>query len=415
MGDVEDVTNIFGSFALPEFGVGGVQLPNQQTTDKVSQEVRLSMPLGERADWMLGLFYTHENARMHQDLWAENTATGAILPSGNILDASWPTTYTEEAAFTDITVHFTTRFDVQFGGRGSENRQTYSEVDGGGYTTLFGLPGAPAPLVTPQVDTEDHAFTYLLTPRFRLSRDMMVYARVATGYRPGGPNPTCSAFGVPCHFGPDRTRDYEIGIKGDLLDHRVELDSSVFYIDWKHIQLDTTAACGCGADIFVNAASAKSQGIELSLQAKPIATLTVSAWVDFTDAVLTAGFPSNSATVGGNGDRLPFSSRLSGNIAAEDDLPISNRATLFVGGQASYVGNRLGYFESAPQRSYYPAYADIGLRAGVMMDDWRVTFFADNVANKRGSLGGQLPVPYGGDGYSYIQPRTIGVSIAKSL
>lgn len=420
MGDVEDVTNSFGPFAMLEFGVGGVQLPDQEATDKVSQEVRLALPVGERVDWMLGLFYTHEKARMHQDLWAENPATGAILPSGNILDATWPTTYTEEAAFTDITVHLTSRFDVQFGGRGSENRQTYSEVDGGGYTALFGLPGAPAPLVTPEVDTKDNAFTYLLAPRLRLSKDMMVYARIATGYRPGGPNPTCSAFDVPCHFGPDRTRDYEIGVKGDLLDHRVELDSSVFYVDWNHIQLDTTAACGC-ADIFVNAASAKSQGVEVSLQAKPISTLTLSAWLDFTDAVLTAGFPANSATVGGSGDRLPFSSRLSGNIAIEDDLPISGRTTLFIGGQASYAGNRLGYFEYIPpgfsssQRAYYPAYADIGLRAGVIVDDWRATLFANNVANRRGALGGQLPVPYGGDGYSYIQPRTIGISLAKTL
>lgn len=414
MHDVEDVTNIFGPIAALEFGVGGVQLPDRQTTDKVSQEIRLSMPVGDRVDWLLGLFYTHEKARMHQDLWAEDIASGAVLPDGNILDATWPTTYTEYAAFTDLTVHFTDRFDVQLGGREGANRQTYSEVDGGGYTTVFGLPGAPAPLVTPEVDTKDSAFTYLVTPRFRISRAAMVYARVATGYRPGGPNPTCSAFDVPCHFGPDQTQDYEIGMKGDVLDHRLDFDGSVFYIDWRHIQLDTTAACNC-ADIFVNAGSAKSQGLELSLQARPISTLTVSGWVDYTDAVLTAGFPATSTTVGSSGDRLPFSSRLSGNVAAEEQFPVSNRTTMFLGSQISYVGNRLGYFEYLPQRSYYPAYADISLRGGLIWAGWRLTVFANNVADRRGVLGGQLPIPYGGDGYAYIQPRTVGVSIEKKL
>jgi iron complex outermembrane receptor protein len=414
MHDVEDDSNYFGSFQQVLFGVSGVQQPDRQRTNKFSQEIRLSLPLGQHIDWLLGLFYTHESAQVNEQWWAENAATGAVLANGNMLDGTWPTTYTDYAAFTNLAFHFSNRFDIQFGGRESKNRQTYSEVDGGGYTTVFGFPQAPAPLVTPEVETKDSSFTYLVTPQFRITHRIMVYARTASGYRPGGPNPTCSAFDLPCHFEPDRTQDYDIGVKADLLDHRLDFDGSVFYIDWKHIQLSTIAACNC-AELFVNAGSAKSQGAELSVQAHPAQGLTLSGWVDFTDATLTAAFPPNSSTVASSGDRLPFSSRFSGNVSAEQDFALTPDATFFVSGRVSYVGSRLGNFEYLPQRAYYPAYAETSVRGGVLMGDWRVTLFANNLTDRRGVLGGTLPLPYGGNGYDYIQPRTIGLSVARTF
>lgn len=412
--DVQDDTNYFEALTQPLFGVPSSEDVDWQRTSKVSQEVRLSIPVTERIDWLLGVFYTHERSRAHQQYWAAYPDTGDILPNGNMLDGIWPTTYTEYAAFTNTTVKFTSRFDVQFGARESENRQTYSEVDGGGYTTVFGFPQAPAPLITPEVLTKDNSFTYLVTPRYRVASGLMLYARLATGYRPGGPNPTCSAYDLPCHFDPDRTQNYEIGMKGDLLDHRLDFDASVFYIDWKHIQLETIPPCEC-AESFVNAGGAKSQGIELSVQGRPAAGLTLSGWVDFTDAVLTSAFPADSYTVATSGERLPFSSRFSGNLAADENFPLASGATLFLGGEVSYVGNRIGLFEPESQRPYYPAYAETALHGGILVGDWRLTLFANNLTNRRGTLGGTPPVPYLGMGYTYIQPRTIGISGARNF
>jgi iron complex outermembrane recepter protein len=55
----------------------------------------------------------------------------------------------------------------------------------------------------------------------------MAYARVATGYRPGGPNPTSTVCGLPPHFNPDKTRNYEIGVKGDVLGRLLSFDASM--------------------------------------------------------------------------------------------------------------------------------------------------------------------------------------------
>jgi iron complex outermembrane recepter protein len=96
--------------------------------------------------------------------------------------------------------------------------------------------------VNPPEHTKDHSFTYLLTPRYRFSPNLMVYARVASGYRPGGPNPTCVLYPVPCQYAPDKTRNYELGLKAQTQEHRLSFDASVYYIDWRNIQLQVAQA-----------------------------------------------------------------------------------------------------------------------------------------------------------------------------
>ena len=46
-----------------------------------------------------------------------------------------------------------------------------------------------------------------------------------------------SAILVPRFYSPDTTVNYEIGVKSEVLDHRLLLDASAYYIQWKDIQL----------------------------------------------------------------------------------------------------------------------------------------------------------------------------------
>ncbi len=172
---------------------GAAYFLQSTTTSKFSQELRLSIPIGRRVDWLLGAFYTHEDSPYLQRIAAADPATGALVASE--AEFNFPTTYAEYAAFTDVTFHVTERFDVQIGGRESQNKQTYSEVDTGPFILLF--DGLPSPVVNPEVVTKSNSFTYLVTPQFKVSPDFMVYARFASGYRSGGPNPTCLVLHVP--------------------------------------------------------------------------------------------------------------------------------------------------------------------------------------------------------------------------
>jgi outer membrane receptor protein involved in Fe transport len=391
------------------YGVTGALVDEKRLTEKFTQEIRLTSSWADRLDWLLGLFYTHENTPTHDIYQSNDSTTLAVV--GLLYDDPYPTTYTEYAVFGDVTFHLTDRFDLQLGGRESQNRQSYSEtLSGPAIPDFYGLP---SPLVNPPVHTKDNAFTYLVTPSYKWSPDLMAYARVASGYRPGGPNPTCILFAIPCHFNPDKTVNYELGMKGELFDHRLSLQAAAYYIHWNDIQLQVYNIEQT-ASFFTNASTAKSQGLELSVQARPTSGLQLSAWVAWNDAQLTADMPPGGLLAGNSGDPLPYSSRFSGNVSGEQDFPISGNLSGFAGAQVSYVGARHSDFTAAPDlpRLELPSYVLANIRAGVRWESWTVTAFLNNVADERGEIsGGTVPQTT----VVYIQPRTVGLLLVKQF
>ena len=410
--DFSDPNTGFGYFTEQYFGPSGAGAPLLESvrTKKFTQEIRLSMPITDRIDWLLGAFYNHENTSLIEQVLGANPLTGISV--GNYGYFNVPTTFSEYAAFTDLTFRITDQFDVQLGGRESENRQSYAQTVTGPYD--IDLLGLPSPVIYPDSHTKENAFTYLLTPRFKVSPDLMVYARLASGYRPGGPNIYATSSTLPSQYDPDKTENYEIGLKGDVLDHVLSFDASLYYIDWKDIQLQLRDP-KTHITYYANGSSAKSEGVELSIESRPLRGLTVTAWVTYDDAVLTRDLPATSTAYGVAGDRLPNSSRFSGNMSLQDEFPITASVSGFVGGTLSYVGDRESVFVSgSPDRQVFPGYAQADLRAGVRYGPWTVDAFVTNVADRRGVLSGGIgslnPVAF-----YYIQPRTTGLSVWRTF
>ncbi|HEY6923723.1 MAG TPA: TonB-dependent receptor [Steroidobacteraceae bacterium] len=405
--DSWDFTYRLGAFTDGIFGVTGTPVTADNRTNKFTEELRMTAPLGSNVDWLLGGFYTHESSHYAETILAVDALTGA--QAGVWGTISFPTTYTEYAAFTDFTFRFTDQFDVQFGGRESVIKQSSSESNiGDAYDTNF--LGLASPVYYPQVDTRAAAFTYLVTPRYKIAPHMMLYARLASGYRAGGPN---AAPGVPRGYDPDKTENYEIGFKGDVLSHLLTLDASVYYINWKDIQIslyDAQVAQSYNA----NGSKAVSRGVEFSVQSRPLPGLDVNAWVSYDHAALTQTFPAAALAYGASGDRLPYTARFTGNFSVQQDFPIYNTWTGFLGAMVSYVGDRQGVFLATPQRQYLPAYAKTDLRAGARYDTWTLNLYANNVTDRRGVISGGLGSfpPFG---FTLIQPRLIGLSLVKAF
>jgi len=402
--DSLDLSYTLGSFTESIFGVTGSPVYTAARTSKFSQEIRALVPVGERFDWLFGAFYTHERSPAAQDSPAVDPSTGATV--GQLGYETYPSAYTEYAAFTDLTVRFGERFDIQFGAREGHIEQGYSQ------TVVGPLFGAATPVSMSPLETTGNAFTYLVTPRLRIAPDIMVYARFASGYRAGGPN-TLPGGIVPPKYNPDKTLDYEVGTKGNFFNKSLSIDASVYYIDWKDIQLSLTNPQN-DQGYNANGGGAKSQGVELSIEERPLRSLTVSAWAAWNDAVLTQSFPQNSSLYGVSGDRLPYSSRFSGSLSLEQDFPLWGRSTGFLGGTLSYVGARQDVFTGTPQRQPLPAYAKTDLKAGVKYDSWTLNLFVNNLTDRRGVLDGGLGTfpPFA---FYYIQPRTAGFSVARSF
>jgi iron complex outermembrane receptor protein len=390
--------------------VGAPFFDNSRTT-KVTQELRISSAIGKYIDWFVGGFYTHESTQFVETFPATNLANGEIIaPLGF---ASFPSDYTEYAGFADLTYHITEQFDVQVGGREStiKNAILNSVYSG----LLLGNS------VTPGLEGTVHAFTYLVTPEYKFSPDFMVYGRVASGYRPGGANPAGFP-GVPPLYQPDKTTDFEIGSKGSFFDRMLAVEGAVYYIDWRNIQLPLTAQVvvdgqTVGEGYIGNAGGAKSQGVELSFDLRPITGLKISGWTDFGDAVLTRDFPLSSNIFGKVGAPLPYSARFSSNLSGNQEFPIWTSWKGYVGASMSYIGRRQDVFgtiayPAQPQRQELPAYAKTDLQAGIKDDSWVVNLYANNVTNREGVISGGLnnSFPWG---FYYIQPRTVGASVSK--
>jgi outer membrane receptor protein involved in Fe transport len=400
-----DFTSVFGPPVKTLFGVNGSSYIDADNATKFSQEVRLAGHLTENVDWLVGGFFTHENAPDKELFTAQVPETGQIV--GTYWYITFPTRYQEYAGFADLTYHFTDQFDVQVGGRESHiTTTTLPQVGTGPFV-------GPTPSVTPQVDNTANAFTYLVTPRFKLTSDLMVYARFASGYRPGGPQAAAVvAQGAPSAYAPDKTKNYELGLKADFFEHALSLDASLYYIDWKNLQIQLKTADGIAYN--ANGGGAKSEGAELEIMARPLKGLSLSAWVSYDNAVLTENFPSSSTAYGASGDRLPNSARWSSNGSAQQDFALWGGATGYVGVTATYVGDRVSVFMGTANRQTFPSYTKADLRAGVVYESWRLNAYANNVGDKRGVLNGGIGFTPA-FAFDYIQPRTIGASLVKTF
>jgi outer membrane receptor protein involved in Fe transport len=80
--------------------------------------------------------------------------------------------------------------------------------------------------------TEDSSNTYQVTVRYCPTKDLSTFARVSTGYRPGGPNVVQGAGTLVSDFKPDKVTNTEVGLKGKAMDGRLNFDASVYHIDW---------------------------------------------------------------------------------------------------------------------------------------------------------------------------------------
>ena len=399
----------YGAAVQSAFGVSGIRYLALNPTRKITQEFRASAPIGRRLEWLAGAFYTREHQLDETTMVAEDTITGRS--AGLFFHYNGNSTFDEYAGFADLTYHVTDRLDIQVGGRQSRPRVLIDlqTTTGPATTTLF---GRPSPVITPRTESKMNAFTYLVTPKFALSPNQMVYGRLASGYRPGSPNSVVAiANGAPTHAEPDKTRNYEVGFKGDFLDGDLAVDASLYYIDWIDIQIGLRSPVAIWSD---NGGTAKSQGVEFTVTGRPTRGLTVTASAAFDDAALTKPFPSTSTAYGSTGNRLPFATRSSAYVSAEHAFPLANALLGVIGGGISYVGDRIGIFQATPLRQYLPAYTKIDLRAGIKRNVWMAQLYVNNVTDERGLINGGIGyIP--ANAFSYIQPRTVGLSVSRSF
>ena len=383
---------------------------------KFNQEVRLSSNpgttlFGHDFDWQGGGFFTHETTLLHQPINAY-VATDLSTPIAPALGgADIPGDYRETAFFADFTYHFSKVFDVEVGGRTTkieQNSQVRLHC-----CVLYGPEFAFAPIFS-----DESAQTWSVAPRFHLGDNTLLYGRVATGFRPGGPNLPTPTLPDPPSFKPDRTTNYEIGIRTDLFDKKLTIDFDVFAIKWKDVQILSLVQTSTGpVGINGNAGKAVSKGIEWNFSWRPTTGLAFGFLGAYTNAKLSADAPLLNAF---SGDKLPFVPDISGTLDINYNWKTFGTYSAFVDGSWTYTGSRYTGFSPSvtvvEPHVKLPTYNTFRLAVGVDNGKYSAQLYAENLSNERGIT------EYGNNGGSnqtgqvaFIQPRTIGVQLGAKF
>ncbi|MBV8909211.1 MAG: TonB-dependent receptor, partial [Gammaproteobacteria bacterium] len=447
-----------------------------------SEEIRLASSGPQTIDWLVGGFFQHVDRRYGQDLptpgydalvGAPSSAFGAPANTPFYSDLSYR--LKQYAGFGEATWHLTTQWSVTAGLRYykfTEDKDLYFAGVFANDTCVPGTgtgPGNPCVFGVVPASTDSSG----TSPRFILSYkptdDAQLYVQAARGFRLGGINdpinlPLCSptdkvVFGSQPNWKDEKTWNYELGAKTQWLDRRVTFNVDVFYSDIKDLQATTTAGT-CSSRVVFNVPTARSEGIEMELFARPDANWDVGLSASIIDAKLTssvtstipppagspAGTPPTVVVVGGlqDGNRLPTAPKEQVALFAGYTMPVSGNRDFFANFTVQYVGSSFSQFENeepgfgnictgCPNAANpnaarldafggplsttsfmfnpeLPSYTIGNLRVGLKSDHWQAAAYINNLWDENARLA--LDYERGRTarlGYLTNQPRTFGL------
>ncbi len=137
-----------------------------------------------------------------------------------------------------------------------------------------------------------HIFDPTVGVQYHFNPDLMAYASWGKGFKAGGWTTRLSAVitsPTSARYQPEYSKTYELGLKSEWLDHRVQANTAVYYTDYDGIQLNVQQGI---SPVYTNAGNARIKGAELDLQALVGGGLLVNLSADYIDAYYTSVVPS---------------------------------------------------------------------------------------------------------------------------
>jgi iron complex outermembrane receptor protein len=398
------VTNNFGGSAVVSFDAGPVELMSitaarwfhfdanndqEQTrfaisrsgtlvdTRQLSQEFRLSGDATSTIDYQTGLYLfnidtdTTSRSTYGADAGAFlatnaqyntlNTAQGRDFLRASLRDV-FSTVYQNPesdsvAVFGQVNWHATDRTRLTLGLRQTWERKT-NEVSRR-TTLLDGSPlistgNATADAIRASqagadygllegVKIKDDAIAWLVNPSFQLSDDVLLYSSASAGEKSGAV--AFDSNGRPANVEPEKSLNFEAGVKSYLWDRRVMLNANVYYTrvrDYQNVtsEPDATSPTGFSSRLG-NVPELRARGVEFDAFVNITRRFQVTAGGSFNDAEYTdwstatcpRSFPTSVAVCDNTGKQLVGAPRWTGIVGFDYQLPLAT------GYSAHFFGN----------------------------------------------------------------------------
>jgi len=373
-----------------------------EESDQFSQEVRLASPKGEKADYVVGVYF------LDQDISTQRSAvTGAMYrPAPN---SSVQTPATAEVQSTALYVHgnyyFNNQWSLTAGIRYVHEVKNidYSSIDTTGafidVDHLYDQKTFNEPLPK-------------LGLNFQLTPDVLLYTSVARGYKSGGWNADFITTLEHFQFDPEYAINYEIGAKSMFFDKRLTVNFAGFvtkFDDFQVFQFVPTQSSGTVLSL-TNAGKVTSQGLELDITALVTDNLSVSFNTAFTQARFDEFKNGGGLGMDYDDNYLPYAPEHSYFAAIDYSRPAFQQAEVYGHIDYGYTGDYFSNPNNTPDNAI-PNYFSANARVGLNIDSrWDISLWIKNITdetNLRQRSVSFLGVPRG----LYNPPRSYGLAI----
>ncbi len=430
----------------PTYYQAGVQRYNQ-----FSQELRFNGTYG-RLDASAGGYYEVDNLHVNQlqyfFLGGYGLTGAAATPIGRVVYFDQRTK--KYSGFTDVTYRLTDQFSVAAGLRYSRSEKRAGQSIFGttiapnlGFDTdrayLDGYRSAAIDgLLGPVLGTTPHAFPFgqlrrdenfwqpQVIGQYKFGKNM-VYAKFVKGDKAGGfdylfagADPTAAS------FRPEKATSYEIGLKGLIVDNKLEYALTGFRTTFTSLQQSVFRDVSF---VVSNVGEARSQGLEAEFTYRPLQGLRFAfngayldaKFIDFPGAA--CGRLQNLATPRActqdlSGTPQPFASKWNAYASIDYERPVGADAYVLGGGASIFARTKFNsdaYNDVTLRQSGF-AQIDAHLDLKPADGKWSLSAFARNLTDKQylefGILApGQSTAAFG----TYSRGRQIGMRLSASF
>ncbi len=301
------------------------------------------------------------------------------------------------AFYGQATYALTSKFDVTAGARYDVEHQELTQ------NSAYEKNGIVTPLTADSTAKKTFsAFTPKVILSYKFTDNSMLYASYAKGFRVGGfnfgnsTNPTYKA---------EKSDNYEIGIKNNLLNNRLKINLTAFYFQQKDQQVSTSKDGINYATL--NVGDMDNYGLELEASALPVKNLQIdwTASTSHSEYKKLELFDANTLAVKNyKGNKAINNPALQSMFAVQYGVPFSKSAQnfkAFIRGEFRYTGEyELDFINQYQQK----AYGMLNARAGVTGNHFDVALWVRNLNDVR-------YMAYGYGAYMMGNPRMWGVTL----
>jgi len=372
-----------------------------------SQEVRLLSPTGQKFEYVVGAYYDQSLYRLSQLGGFDINIPGVLVYLG-LLNTEFRQRAESISVFGQGTYHFTDQLRAI-----GSLRYTKTDKRAHFFGRLLQGPFALRPVNTvANGDLSEDNVDPSATLQYDINPQMMLYATYGRGSKSGGfVSNTYGTTNATFRYRPEKSENFEAGIKSTLADGRLVLNVSVYDTSFKDLQVSvynpTLSIYQTG-----NAASASSRGVEGTAAWYPVDNLDFTLAAAYQDAKyddypgaaclasqpLTECNPASAASAAANniaGAPLPYTSDWSYSLQGHYRLELANDTAIdtTVG-----IHGRSKYFDSdnqAPTFGVQKGYTKIDARIqyGPTDERWHVAVVGKNLTDEK-TTGSAFNLPF---------------------